>query len=277
MLPDLSSMSQTCRGIQEISYEVILRRFKHILVPFTGTGYALFGDALRKSDGVITGSAARAMLLGGETVEARDLNIVVPHKNFKALDQFMINKLNYHKICSTSHPAISRNIALFGKYSLNHHIVTISAAKSSESVLHIILNAPTTADMLFMTTGGLTWFYPEWMRQHIAIQSHTGTLVSQDNTLGCMDVLLTDIKVAKGTKFIGKACRNRCPALWHHIEDKHWRMSVDWNINDSVTKIFHNVDIEWRLNTYCINNACPYNSKVMNKNCESNGATNREY
>lgn len=277
MLLDLSSMSRTCWAMQKLTKEVTRRQFICILALFTGSEYASFRDALRTSDGVITGSATRTMLLGGETVEARDLNIVVPHKNFDALENFVGIRLGYKKISCRPHPAISPIIACFGKYASRHHIITISAGKRDTCILHIILNAPTTADMLFMTTGGLTWFYPEWMQYHIAIQSHTGDLVPQDNKLGCMDTLLENIVVAKGTGFIGKACGVRCPALWHHIEEKHMRLSVDWNFNDSVTKIFHNVDIEWRLNMHCTNSACAYNVKVMSENCESNGATNHKY
>ncbi|KIK38222.1 hypothetical protein CY34DRAFT_15193 [Suillus luteus UH-Slu-Lm8-n1] len=232
-------------------------------------------DALHVSNGVITGSSAHTMLMGGDTVQGSDLNIIVPHHHFQDMHAFIVHTLGYKNVSSIPHPAMRAVVAHFGKYKSNHNIITISSGQRGASILHIILNAPTSADMLFMTTGGLTCFYPQWMQQHVAIQTHTGDRVLPNHKLGSVGELLDDILVADGTDFIGEPCGNRCPALWHRIEDKSLRLSVDWDMDDSVTNIFHNVDIEWRLNTHCTNRACPYNVVAMSTNCESDGAINR--
>lgn len=177
MLQDLLVISQCSRAMQRMYREVIRRRLRSILVPFTGTRYASFLDALRTSNGVITGSSAHTMLTGGDTVQGRDLNIIVPHRHFQDMHAFIVHTLGYENISSIPHPAMRAVVAHFGKYKSNCNIITISSGQRGASILHIILNAPTSADMLFMTTGGLTCFYPQWMQQHVAIQTHTGDRV----------------------------------------------------------------------------------------------------
>ncbi|KAG2096023.1 hypothetical protein BD769DRAFT_1644377 [Suillus cothurnatus] len=124
-----------------------------------------------------------------------------------------------------------------------------------ESVLHIILNAPTTADMVFMTTGGACYFYPQWFEATQRVWYH-------------------EIK-NWDTGFLGKSCGNLCPTYWHHVEQKDLRAAIDWNLDDSVTNVYHNVDVEWRLNTECHNQKCPHNVNVMGMNIEGVGARNR--
>ncbi|KAG2118720.1 uncharacterized protein F5147DRAFT_647870 [Suillus discolor] len=118
--------------------------------------------------------------------------------------------LGFTPISSVPHPALAPSIGRFCRYACHERFITLSASHEGESVLHIILNAPTTADMLFMTTGG-----------------------------------------------------------------RHLRASIDWNAEDSVTNVFHNVDIEWRLNTVCINPKCPHRVEVMSLNFEGVGARNQ--
>jgi hypothetical protein len=132
--------------------------------------------------------------------------------------------------------------------------------------------------MLFMTTGGVCYFYPEWLEAGLAIASHTGNLVPWYNKLGCAGELMDDIDVLeKGTDFLGTSCGRLCPTFWHHIEQKHLRLSVDWNTEDSVTNVFHNVDVEWRLNDACMNRQCPYRISVISLNFEGSGARSREF
>jgi hypothetical protein len=253
--------------MQRMYWKVIHQRLRSILVPFTGTRYASFLDALRTSNGVITGSSAHTMLTGGDTVQGHDLNIIVPHRHFQDMHAFIVHTLGYENISSIPHPAMRAVVAHFGKYKSNHNIITITSGQ----------RGATSADMLFMTTGGLTYFYPQWMQQHVTIQTHTGDRVLPNHKLGSIGKLLDDILVADGTDFINEPCGNHCPVLWHRIEDKSLRLSVNWDINDSVTNIFYNVNIEWRLNTHCTNRACPYDVVAMSTNCESDGAINHKY
>jgi hypothetical protein len=234
-------------------------------------------SALKESEGVITGSIARAMVGNEEDYVRRDLNIVVPYQSFDILHKAVEDTLGFRPVSSVPHAAIAPRIGRFCIFARNLRFITLSASHNGESVLHIILNAPTTADMVFMTTGGVCYFYPEWFESRLAIQTHTGSLVPRNKKLGCAGELTDEFVVETGTAFLGRSCGNLCPTFWHHVEEKHMRASIDWNMEDSVTDVYHNVDVEWRLNTECINQRCPHRVDVMGLNFEGVGARNREY
>lgn len=273
---DVASIGRTSHIMHKITHEVCRRRLKCILAPFTDGRYSLFIKALQISKGVITGSAARSMLTGDNIIVNQDLNIVVPYAGFSPIDTFVVDQLHYECTSRTPHRALSSIIHHYHQYTANHRTITVACSRPTSSLLHIILNSPCTADMVFMTTGGLTCFYPQWMRQAIAIQTRVGHLLSNDGDLGCGKKKASDIRIERDTDFLGSACGNRCPTLWHHISQKHLRTSVDWDVDDSVTQVFHNVDVEWRLNEHCSNSACRYNSQVMCSNVVSCGSVNSE-
>ncbi|KAG0692183.1 hypothetical protein DFH29DRAFT_882915 [Suillus ampliporus] len=64
--------------------------------------------------------------------------------------------------------------------------------------------------------------------------------------------------------------------ILHHVQEKHWHLSVNWNVEDSVTNVFHDIDVEWRLNRECTNSECPHCFTVMSQNFECAGASNRD-
>jgi hypothetical protein len=150
---------------------------------------------VKDANGIITGSAARAMVNHVESYPMRDLNIIVPHNEFGKLHATMKDMMGFTPISSVAHPAIAPCISNFQKYASHERFITLTASHEHQSVLHIILNAPTTADMLFMTTGGVCYFYPEWFEAGLAIASHTGNLVPWNNKLGCAGELMDDIDV----------------------------------------------------------------------------------
>ncbi|KAG1847115.1 hypothetical protein C8R48DRAFT_779324 [Suillus tomentosus] len=215
-------------------------------------------------------------MITGDIKEAiRDLNLIVPHETFYMLENFLMETMSYRKITDACHPAMANVINHFGKYASKSRWITLACPKEHMHVLHLILHAPTTADMLYLTTGGVTCFYPQWMHQQISIRSHTGDLVPWDNKLGCAGEFHSNLKVESGMGFLQGPCGNHCPTLWHHVSHKHLRQSVDWDVTDSVTHTFHDIDVEWRLNTYCSNSACRFHRRIMASNLENSGATNR--
>ncbi|KAG2340445.1 hypothetical protein BDR05DRAFT_950510, partial [Suillus weaverae] len=141
-------------------------------------------EALHISEALITGSAARAMITGDIKEEMRDLNVVVPHKNFNILEDFLTRTMGYSWISVSCHPSMTGVVKHFAKYVGDSHFITVGCPKRDVHVLHLILNAPSTADMVYMTTGGVTQFYPQWMQQGVAIHSRTGDLVPLDTKLG---------------------------------------------------------------------------------------------
>ncbi|KAG0693616.1 hypothetical protein DFH29DRAFT_881329 [Suillus ampliporus] len=277
MITDLIATSRTCRIMRELGQEVIRRRFRHILEPFVGNHLPRFLSALRHGNGLITGSSVRAMMGYSNSSDLRDLNIVVPYTGFDILHKTIEHTLEYTSISKVAHPAIAASIGIFRKYVSNHQIITLSASHKDQNILHIILNAPTTADMLFMTAGRLCYFYPNFYHTGIAIQSHSGNLVPYDKKLGCAGEVTDEFEMQRDMSFLNRTCNDLCPTFWHHIQEKNWRLSVDWNVEDSVTNVFHDIDVEWRLNRECTNSECPHCFTVMSQNFECAGASNLKY
>ncbi|KAG1800747.1 uncharacterized protein HD556DRAFT_1304763 [Suillus plorans] len=192
MITDLHTIGGTCHTLRKLACPHLSQ----------------FLDVLRQYGGGITGSSAHAMVLGSEGCVPHDLNILVPHTSFKALDIFI------------PHPAIVPVIGHFQIYACHQHIITLSSSLQHQSVLHIILNAPTTADMVFMTTG-------VWLQQAITIETCTAGLVMFDQKLGCADDLSDNLWVEQGLHFSGQTCRQLCPMFWHHVEDTALRQFMD--------------------------------------------------
>jgi hypothetical protein len=274
-ITDLGATRLASRALRRLTKAVIGRRYRRLLVPYAGEAWQDLVRFLRETQTLITGSSARTMFLGDAEHDMRDLNLVVPPTSFNILDEFLINALGYVCISVISHPAMALGIEQFRKYTKQGKVMTLASPPKDKNVLHTILSAPTTADMIYMTTGGVTCLYPQWLDQRVAICSGTGNLVLSTDKLGCAGELHDELRVEPGTAFIGEACGNRCPTLWHHIQEKRMRKSIDWDLSNSVTKTFFNVDIEWRLNTYCENPACRYNFEIMAGNLETLGAFNR--
>ncbi|KAG1722120.1 hypothetical protein EDD22DRAFT_854228 [Suillus occidentalis] len=224
---------------------------------------------------VITGSAARAMVFGHDGEHPVDLNLVVPHGSFRTLHAFVKCDLGYRSVTKSAHPAIAPAVCLFRKYESNGRTITLSAPRPSQSILQIILNAPSTADMVFMSAGGVAWFYPQLLKQGVAIRSRSSNFVPLDCKLGYVGGVTRLMRLENDLEFTRRACGSSCPTLWHHVDDTSLRCFVDWNSEDTVTDLFGDVDVEWRLSLYCTNSHCRYRIAIMERNLHTDGAFNR--
>ncbi|KAG1772160.1 hypothetical protein EDD22DRAFT_842526 [Suillus occidentalis] len=224
---------------------------------------------------VITGSAARAMVFGHDGEHPVDLNLVVPHGSFRTLHAFVKRDLGYRSVTKSAHPAIAPAVCLFRKYESNGRTITLSAPRPSQSILQIILNAPSTADMVFMSAGGVAWFYPQLLKQGVAIRSRSSNFVPLDCKLGYVGGVTRLMRLENDLEFTRRACGSSCPTLWHHVDDTSLRCFVDWNSEDTVTDLFGDVDVEWRLSLYCTNSHCRYRIAIMERNLHTDGAFNR--
>lgn len=205
-----------------------------------------------------------------------NLNIIVLYHSFRLFHAFIKHELGYTSISRTSHPAIAHAAFRFRKYVYNHRVLTLSAPRPTQSVLQIILNAPTTADMVVMTAGGVAWFYPKLFREGIAIRTRSSDFVAVNDKLGFDSDLTQDIRLEPDLNFTRMPCGSSCPTVWHHVEDTSWRRFVDWDVEDMVSQVFNKVDIEWRLSPDCTNTRCPFRVAVMSRNIYTNGAHNRK-
>ncbi|KAG1894215.1 uncharacterized protein F5891DRAFT_985214 [Suillus fuscotomentosus] len=268
-ISDIVAISRTCWCMRVLAHEVVQGRLMRLLGPFTRDHLSSFLSALKDAGGVITGSTVQAMVKYDEDYIRRDLNIIVPYKAFDSLHGALEDMLGFTLISSVPHPALAPRISRFCRYAWHERIITVSASHEGKSVLHIIINAPMTTDMLFMTTGGVCYFYPQWFEAGLAIQSCTGNLVPETAKLGCAGELIDEFEVETGT-----ACGNLCPTYWHHVKEKHLQSSINWNAEDSVTNMFHNVNIEWQLNMVYTNQKCSHHVEVMSQNFKGVGACN---
>lgn len=275
-ISDLQSMRLTCRHLRAVALAVIRRRIRFLLDPYVPSYFTEFIRTLRLSGAVITGSVARAMICGQRGTSPHNLNIVVPYTSFQLFHTFIKHVLGYIPISTKAHPAIAHAVYRFRKYVCHERVITLSAARPSQSVLQIILNAPTTADMVVMSAGGVAWFYPRWLRDAIAVRTHSSRFVPSGDKLGCDIDLTQEIRLEEDLEFTQIPCGPSCPTLWHHVEDTTLRSFVDWDVDDTVTQVFNEVDIEWRLSPDCTNTRCRYRVDVMYRNLYTNGAFNRE-
>ncbi|KAG2037609.1 hypothetical protein BDR03DRAFT_982231 [Suillus americanus] len=267
-ITDLHSTSRTCLLMAELGWEVLCQRLRCVMNPFLDHHMSTFLSTLHDANGFITGSVVQTMVKTSSSQIPRDLNVLVPYEGFDSLDSVIRRTLGFLPISNVTHLAIAPCINQFHKYTLNNKIITLSSSHQGQSILHIVLNAPTTADMVFMSTGGLCYFYPMWMDASTAVESHCGDLVLLDNQLGCVGALTSNFEVKDGMGFLGESCGTLCPTFWHHVEESNLHVCIDWNVDDSVTNVFHNADVEWRLNTECINDKCPYRVTVTYPNFE---------
>jgi hypothetical protein len=238
-ITDLQSVRMTCRRLRAMASAVLRRRFRLLLDPFMP-------------------------------------NIVVPYHSFQSLHAFIKHELGYTSISRTSHPAIAHAAYRFRKYVYDRHAITLSAPRPSQSVLQIILNAPTTADMVVMSAGGVAWFYPQWFREGIAIRTRSSEIVAVDDKLGLDADLTYGIRLEQDLEFTRIPCGSSCPTLWHHVEDSSLRSFIDWDAEDTVSQVFNKVDIEWRLSPDCTNTRCPFRVAVMSRNLYTDGAHTRK-
>lgn len=275
-ITDLQAVRLTCRRLRATAAAVLRRRFRFLLDPFVQSHFNLFIRTLRHSGAVITGSVARAMITGQSGIAPLNLNIIVPYHSFQLFHAFIKYELGYASISRTSHPAIAHAAYRFRKYVCNHRMITLSAPRQTQSVLHIILNSPTTADMVVMSAGGVAWFYPQWFRAGIAIRTRSSEFVPVDDKLGFDIDLTQDVRLEPDLGFTRRPCGSSCPTIWHHVEDTSLRSFVDWDVEDTVSQVFNKVDIEWRLSPYCTNTRCPFRVAVMSRNFYTNGAHDRK-
>ncbi|KAG1876932.1 hypothetical protein C8R48DRAFT_668950 [Suillus tomentosus] len=273
-LPDLTKMGQTCRRLRDIATDVARRRFGHIIIPFTGHNYDTFLSVLRRTRTVITGSCARKMLTGEVDARARDLNLVAPATGFNDLHKFITGVLRLPCVSKRCHPGMREIVGRFRKYALPTRVITVSTAKVDMHIMHVILHAPSTADMILMTAGGLVSFYSNMTLQGITLTSRTGHHVRWGEKLGTIGDIVEGFEVARSTEFLGGSCGRHCVTFWHQVSDNAFRLALDWNIKDSARWCVEDVDVEWRVDSNCMNPSCPYRIEQM---CVNYEGTNCDY
>ncbi|KAG0707646.1 hypothetical protein DFH29DRAFT_871301 [Suillus ampliporus] len=246
-LPELHSLGQTCKILHKEELLMILHRFNTILDPFTAQFYWEFYQTLQHMKAIIVGSCALDMMLGTRNTLPRDLNIVVSHGSLSLMETFIKDVLSYHSIAT-------------GK------VITITEAKRLMHPLHVVLNGPSTVDMMFITAGGAVSFYPELTRNYHTIKTMSGEGIGTGQKLGSIGKDRFDVH--PNISFLNRPCHELCPSLWRHLSNHKEFITVDWDQRFSAKSILYNTDIEWHLNNYCFNPNCLYNIDVVIGNCD---------
>lgn len=275
MITDVVSMGQTCHAMRKLCDSVARRRLHHILEPWAGTHahYHAFLHVLGAEGCVITGSCALAMLMGGVMCNPRDLNLIGRAESWEVMDKFIQETLGYITIGERCHKALTCVVGNFRMYERNGRIITLSLAKSGLHILHVVFNAPSTADMIYMSGGGLSTFFFEWHQRRVAVYGHSARNVAWGDKLGHVGHDHHNWTVTHHTKFLSGPCLDFCPTLWHHIGSRKHQLNVDWDTTRSIRKVASKADIEWRLNSYCDNDECAYYITTMASNFQGCGAS----
>ncbi|KAG2128462.1 hypothetical protein BD769DRAFT_1387503 [Suillus cothurnatus] len=184
MMTDVMNMGRTCHAMRHLCDVLARRRLRQILEPWTGRHFQSFLDFLRDEGCIVTGSCALAMLMGGELSNARDLNLVGRPESFSVCDKFIQETMGYVTISEICHQALTRVVGRFRKYRRNEHIITLSLPKEGLHILHVILYAPSTIDMIYMTGGGLSTFYLELLLKGVTVHGHSAPHVPWGDKLG---------------------------------------------------------------------------------------------
>ncbi|KAG2104977.1 hypothetical protein BD769DRAFT_1393358 [Suillus cothurnatus] len=155
------------------------------------------------------------------------------------------------------------SIAECHQYTKVEGLITLSTPKPGMHLLHIIISAPSTADMVFMNGRGLGCFYAWWSQDSISVVMHTGHPGLWTTQIGCAGNSMHSFQIQQDIHFLGQLCGNLCPTLWHHVDSSPHFLAFDWTPHSSIKTVVEDVDVEWHLNSYCLNSACPCNVKVM--------------
>lgn len=254
-LTDLHRLAETALADGPQFKQQMQDRFNNIIEHFTGIHRPRFNQVLHRTRAIIVGSCALQMLLGrGETAAAglgpRDLNVIVPHASLMLLERFIVNTMAFQRMPASVHSTLTTHVHDFRRYGANSHIITVSEAGLGVDVVEVILNGPSTADMTFMSCGGLTTFYPELTLNRIGVRSQNGQKIAHGQSFG--SVGKTGFRIRRHTSFLNRPCDSSCPALWRRVADDTDCLTVEWDIRYEFKSFLLDNDIEWRLDVDCL-------------------------
>ncbi|KAH7907432.1 hypothetical protein BJ138DRAFT_1213806 [Hygrophoropsis aurantiaca] len=255
-LHEIVALGHTCKNLRPVAFDVTRSRFKSLIQPFFPLRNSEFPTVLQRTKSVVTGSAALAMLLKpSDIAEApRDLNLVVPKGSYKQLVDWIIdNGYSIDEDYETK-SCLSRYIKTFTAFAFGQQMVTVTECICSD-VLDVIVNSPSTADMAFMTGGGIVTLYPGLTLSLKTILSYTGLgVLKSDELLGCMSS--SNFAVHKSSKFLSHPCGALCPVAWRHAGTDGALTCMDWDLRFSIRSVVKESNADWRLGATCKNRHC---------------------
>ncbi|KAG1877000.1 hypothetical protein C8R48DRAFT_669001 [Suillus tomentosus] len=259
LLGDLLVLRGMNNIARQVGTKIVIERFGHILEPFVHGHVAALRHAMHTNIAVITGSCAMAMMTG-EVPLTNNLNSLVVHGGSNCFHTFIIETLQYRRVQHNRSPnyAFDGMCTSFAIFRQGNKYITVSEA-GVEGLFKLVLSAHTTADMLFMTPGGLTLYYPSWTQQGITLANHTLVLQATGQRLGCMKH--GEFQLHTNTAFLSHTCGDDCPTLWRKIADEGTHSLVlVWDIRFGMKDLIRHSNSIWRLALHCDNTYCVHHT-----------------
>ncbi|KAG1766497.1 hypothetical protein EV702DRAFT_1204111 [Suillus placidus] len=200
----------------------------------------------------------------GQNVVTDNLNIIVPNSDAVGLGlyAFIIDDLGYRNVDANVpiNHVFEGVVESFTKFQRDNVFITVTEA-TPHGIFRVITSAPTTADMVVMTAGGLAVFYSAWTLYGIALTNHTVISSVHSQNIGCRKDMRWNIQI--NTNFMGKPCDDFCPTLWHNVAD-HGReiLVTEWDTRFSLKVLLKRSKTMWRLSRDCQNSMCMHNSNI---------------
>ncbi|KAG1775890.1 hypothetical protein EV702DRAFT_1046545 [Suillus placidus] len=260
LLSDVMALRNTCQATRDIASSCLAKRFGDIVKPFVASHTGEFKYLMHITPAVIVGSCTMKMLTGHSS-SPRNLNIVVGNGGRHVWYCFIMDTLKYHRVHNTFlNYAYTQAVSSFALFQSGEYLITVTEA-SPAGLFNVVTTAPSTADMVFMSAGGLTVLYPEWTFKGTVVRNHSAVRTATGQNLGCIEQ--GGWSVEKDTGFLGMPCGSLCPMMWRNIAEHDQRTLVlQWDIRWSVTLLMKKSKTMWRLATQCRNPSCPFNTNA---------------
>lgn len=215
-------------------------------------------------EGVVSGSMALSLILRPCAWEPNNLNLVVPRNRWRDLHGYFRDN-GYTSSLDMDACAIKAQLIDFvvkhrtyitpGQCQ-THVTVTESA---DDSVLPVILADSCTADMIFVTIGGIVCTHPCLLLTQISLRGYRCSPVS-DNFAGRF--YTKQFIVLDDTAEFPGECGESCPLVWRSIESGASTMIINWSLlrhnneSDSLCPRIVRHPYWWRLSDQCFNRHC---------------------
>jgi hypothetical protein len=263
LLSDILAWRSTSHYTRHIGSAIIATRFADIVTPFVRHHVPELYHIIHISRMVITGSCVMKMLDGNHDL-ADNLNIIAPNGYKNVIHDFITNTLRYRPDKSAQRNYVyEKSVKSFAKFQRGSFFITVSEA-TGDNVFKAITSSATTADMLCMTPGGVTVFYPLWTLQGVTISNQRVRAGFHDQNVGFMPK--THYKLHPSTAFLDDACGTLCPALWRSINDHgEHSLVLEWDRRFSMKALLLCSNTTWRLAEYCSNTLCALNPTTNTK------------
>jgi hypothetical protein len=163
LLPDLLAVRRLSREIYSWSRGVPHRRLVSILHRFFQESLDHFLTVMHQTRTIITGICALNMLLGLlYESSSSDMNLIVPQHKFIAMDVYLQKVAGYVTVEEQMpHSSVTPSVSRFVRYRKAHLSVSLTQA-GVIGPIRVIACSDATADMTFMTAGGVATLYPEF-------------------------------------------------------------------------------------------------------------------